>query len=64
MSYTSFRIETSSNSWLVSISENIAGQSCKSSVECEENLECRESSCQCSESDYWDNSKCSTSSYK
>ncbi|CAC5371765.1 unnamed protein product [Mytilus coruscus] len=40
--------------------ENFDGHSCKSSVECAENLECRESICQCSESKYWDISKCYT----
>lgn len=43
------------------ISEHFDGHSCEASVECTENLECRESICQCSESEYWDISKCYTS---
>ncbi|CAC5426627.1 unnamed protein product [Mytilus coruscus] len=39
--------------------ETFLGHSCSSAIECAENLQCMESLCQCSESEYWGNSRCS-----
>ncbi|CAG2198463.1 unnamed protein product [Mytilus edulis] len=40
------------------IAEKFDGDFCRSSIACADNMECRDSICQCSESEYRDNSKC------
>lgn len=59
--FFSYPYQNDSDRYLSLISEKIVGHICSSSIECAENLECRESSSQCSESDFLDNVKCSTS---